>query len=89
MQRELLVGIMEARKPDRQGSLASLQASSLPHFISYCYVAAWPGLLVCVCVCRDVGQAREDGGGHIGQSKLHILAAAFAHSSRKGYCPLH
>lgn len=50
MQCGLLVGIMEARKPDRQGSLASLLASSLPHFISYCYVAAWLGLLVCVCL---------------------------------------
>lgn len=76
----LLVGIMEAREPDRQGRLASLLASSLPRFISYCYVAAWQGLLmsVCVfvcpvCVCNDVGQTREDGGGHIGQSKLHIL----------------
>lgn len=45
------MGIMEARKPDRQGRLASLQASSLPRFISCCYVAAWPGLLVSVCVC--------------------------------------
>ena len=44
-----LVGIMEARKPDRQGRLASLLASSLPRFISYCHVAAWPGLLVSVC----------------------------------------
>lgn len=78
--RGLLVGIMEARKPDRQGRLASLLASSLPRFISYCYVAAWQGLrmsvcvFVCpVCVCSDVGQTTEDGGGHIGQSKLHIL----------------
>lgn len=46
------MGIMEARKPDRQGRLASLQASSLPCFISCCYVAAWPGLLVPVCVTR-------------------------------------
>lgn len=46
-------GIMEARKPDRQGRPASLLASSLPRFISYCHVAAWPGLLrpVCVCLC--------------------------------------
>ncbi len=79
-----LVGIMEARKPDRQGRPASLLASSLPRFISYCHVAAWLGLLMsvcmcvclcvlCGCVCGDVGRTREDGGGHIGQSKLHIL----------------
>lgn len=74
-----LVGIMEARKPDRQGRPASLQASSLPRFISYCHVAAWLGLLVSVCVflcpvcvCSNVGLTREDGGGHIGQSKLHV-----------------
>lgn len=74
-----LVGIMEARKPDRQGRPASLQASSLPRFISYCHVTAWLGLLVSVCVflcpvcvCSDVGLTREDGGGHIGQSKLHV-----------------
>lgn len=62
------VGIMEARKPDRQGRPASVLASSLPRFISYCHVAAWPGLLTSVCVfvhpvrvCRDVGRTREDG----------------------------
>lgn len=67
-----MVGIMEAKKPDRQGRPASLLASSLPCFISYCHVAAWLGLLmsVCVfvcsvCVCRNVGQTKEDGGGHI------------------------
>lgn len=42
---------MEARKADRQGRLASLLASPLPRFISYCHVAAWQGPLVCVCVC--------------------------------------
>ncbi len=44
------MGIMEARKPDRQGRQASLLASSLPRFISHCHVAAWLGLFVSVCV---------------------------------------
>lgn len=46
-----LVGIMEARKPDRQGRLATLLASSLPRFISYCHVVPWLGLLMSVHVC--------------------------------------
>lgn len=65
---------MEAMKPDMQGSLASLLVSSLPCFISYCHVVAWLGLLMHVCVfmcpvcaCSDVGQTREDGGGHVSQ----------------------
>lgn len=89
-------GIMEARKPDRQGRPASWLASSLPRFISFCHVAAWLGLLmsVCVlvcpvCVCSDVGRTREDGGGHIGQSRLHTVycvnaIAAITHCSRAG-----
>lgn len=44
-----MVGIMEARKPDRQGRLASLLASSLPRFIRYCHVVEWLGLLMAVC----------------------------------------
>lgn len=46
--RGLLAWIIEARNPDRQGSLATLQARALPRFISSCSVAAWPGLHVSV-----------------------------------------
>lgn len=74
------MGIMEARKPDRQGTPASSLASSPPRFISRCHVAAWLGLLMSpcvlacpVCVCSNVGQTREDGGAHVDQLKPHIL----------------
>lgn len=95
-----LVGIMEARKPDRQGRQASLLASSLPRFISYCHAAAMARAVhVCVCVfgcpvcvCSNVGRIREDGGGHVGQSEIHILLecnCCIARSSRAGCCLLH
>lgn len=65
-----LVGIMEARKPDRQGRPTSLLASSLPRFINYCHVTAWLGLLmsVCVCVCLHA---------------LHVSAAMWVGPQRK------
>lgn len=63
----------EAKHPDRQGRVASLLASFLPRFISYCQVTGWLGLLmsVCVfgwvvCVCSDVGHTTDDRGGHEG-----------------------
>lgn len=76
---------MEARKPDKQGRMASLLASSPPRFISYCHVVVWPRLhmsmsvLACpVCVRGNVGRDREDGGSHIGQLKLYCLNAMAA-----------
>lgn len=64
--------VMEGR---RAGQGASLRASSLTRFISYCHVAP----LVCLHVCSRapfLGRTKEDGGGHVGQPKLHTNAIA-------------